>query len=102
MACKVLSSMASTKPSPKVLRAARKARMFSVSGMRSCACGGPFNEAARIHALRLLILLCAPGGEVGKKGGEDAECGKKRADVVHEADARVVGKLAQERGADTA
>ena len=49
-----------------------------------------------------LIHLCALGGEVGKKGGEDAECGKKRADVVHEGDARVVGKLAQQCGADTA
>ena len=49
-----------------------------------------------------LILFCAPGSEVGKKSGEDAECGKKRADVIHEADARVVGKLAQQCGADTA
>jgi len=42
------------------------------------------------------------GGDVWKEGGEDAERGKKGADVVHEVDAGVVGKLAQQCGADTA
>src|SRR6202030_515158 len=42
------------------------------------------------------------GGEVWKEGGEDAEHGKKRADVVHEVDAGVVGQLAEQCGADTA
>jgi hypothetical protein len=41
-------------------------------------------------------------GDLWKEGGEDAERGKKRADVVHEVDAGVVGKLAQQCGADTA
>ena len=42
------------------------------------------------------------GGDVWKEGGENAERGKKRADVVDEVDAGVVGKLAQQCGADTA
>jgi hypothetical protein len=42
------------------------------------------------------------GGDVWKEGGEDAERRKKRADVVHEVDAGVVGKLAEKCGADTA
>ena len=50
----------------------------------------------------ILILPAAPGSEVGKVGGEDAERGKERADVVHEVDAGVVGKLAEKRGADAA
>ena len=48
----------------------------------------------------ILILPWAPGREVGKEGGEDAERGKERADVVHEVDAGVVGKLAKKCGAD--
>ena len=48
----------------------------------------------------ILILPWAPGREVGKEGGEDAERGKERADVVHEVDARVGGKLAEKCGAD--
>jgi hypothetical protein len=42
------------------------------------------------------------GGDIWKESGEDAERGKKRADVVDEVDAGVVGKLAQQCGADTA
>ena len=42
------------------------------------------------------------GGDVWKEGGEDAERGEERADVVDEVDAGVVGKLAQKCGADTA
>ena len=48
----------------------------------------------------ILSFPRAPGREVGKEGGEDAERGKERADVVHEVDARVVGKLAEKCGAD--
>ena len=47
-----------------------------------------------------LILPCAPSRNVGKEGGEDAERGKERADVVHKVDAGVVGKLAEKCGAD--
>src|SRR5437667_8877092 len=53
---KVLSSIASTKPSPNVLRAARKARMFSVLGMRSCACG----MGARSFMIERLAIVLAP------------------------------------------
>src|SRR5262249_49612050 len=49
MVISVWSSIASTKPSPSVLSAARNARIFSVSGTRSCASG----TTARVDTLAL-------------------------------------------------
>src|SRR5436190_1096791 len=54
MVISVLSSIASTKPSPRVLSAARNARIFSVAGTCSCASG---TTARSLTSERPLMLL---------------------------------------------
>src|ERR1700730_7178600 len=63
MVISVLSSIASTKPSPSVLSAARNARIFSVAGTCSCASG----TTARSLTMERPPMLLAPSsiGMVG-------------------------------------
>src|SRR3984893_8609436 len=55
MSCRVASSTASTKPSPSVLSAARKVRMFSVDGRCSSACG---QMARSLMTERPVMVFC--------------------------------------------
>ena len=59
----------------------------------------PANPCSR-RSIRLFASLTR--AEIGKEGSEDAERGKQRADVVHEVNTGVIGKLAEECGADAA
>jgi hypothetical protein len=61
-----------------------------------------FSVANRCSRGSIGLFAFLTGAEIGKEGSEDAECGKQRADVVHEVNTGVIGKLAEKRGADAA